>query len=78
MAGGTPANPATRVKNGLWHDVCAVSDDLERISPRESARNKSRDKKARPPKVIAVNPGLKKLALHIADKSRTAKPRSPT
>jgi hypothetical protein len=53
----------------------AVSDDLERISPRESARNKARDKKASPPKVIAVNPGLKKLALHIADKRRKPKPR---
>jgi hypothetical protein len=50
-----------------------MSDDLERISPRESARNKARDKKARPPKVIAVNPGLKKLAQHIADKTRKRK-----
>jgi hypothetical protein len=47
-----------------------VSDDLDRISPRESARNRARDKKARGPKVIAVNPGLKKLAEHIADKRR--------
>jgi hypothetical protein len=53
--------------------ICAVSDDLERISPRESARNKARDKKARPPKVIAVNPGLKKLAQHIAERSRKPK-----
>jgi hypothetical protein len=52
-----------------------VSDDLERVSPRESAHNKARDKKARPPKVIAVNPGLKKLAQHIAEKSRKPKPR---
>jgi hypothetical protein len=52
-----------------------VGDDLERISPRESARNKARDKKARPPKVISVNPGLKKLAQHIADKTRKPKPR---
>jgi hypothetical protein len=49
-----------------------VSDDLERISPRESARNRARDKKVRGPKVIAVNPGLKKLALHIATKRRKA------
>jgi len=28
----------------------------------------------RGPKVIAVNPGLKKLALHIADKRKKAKP----
>jgi hypothetical protein len=50
-----------------------VGDDLERIAPRESARNKARDKKARPPKVISVNPGLKKLALHIATKRRKPK-----
>ena len=50
-----------------------VSDNLERISPRESARNKARDKKSRPPKVIAVNPGLKKLALHIADERKKRK-----
>jgi hypothetical protein len=51
-----------------------VSDDLERISPRESARNKARDKKSRGPKVIAVNPGLKKLAMHIATRRRKPKP----
>jgi hypothetical protein len=50
-----------------------MADDLERISQRESARNKARDNKARPPKVISVNPGLKKLALHIADKRRKPK-----
>ena len=47
-----------------------MSDELERVSPRESAHVKARDKKARGPKVIAVNPGLKKLALHLADKRR--------
>ena len=47
-----------------------MSDDLDRITPRERAHNQARDKKARPPKVIAVNPGLKKLALHIAAKRR--------
>jgi hypothetical protein len=51
-----------------------VTDDLERISPRESARNKARDRKARPPKMIAVNPGLKKLALHIAERRKKSKP----
>ena len=49
-----------------------MSDDLERVAPSESARTKARDKKSQPPKVIAVNPGLKKLALHLADK-RTKK-----
>ncbi len=47
-----------------------MGDDLERIAPRESARTQARDKKSRPPKVIAVNPGLKKLALHLADKRK--------
>jgi len=50
-----------------------VSDELERISPRENAHNKARDKKVRPPKVISVNPGLKKLALHLATKRRKPK-----
>jgi hypothetical protein len=48
-----------------------MSDELERVSPKESAHVKARDKKVRGPKVVAVNPGLKKLALHLADKRRT-------
>jgi hypothetical protein len=51
-----------------------MTDELERVSPRENAHVKARDKKVRGPKVVAVNPGLKKLALHIADKRRKAKP----
>ena len=45
-----------------------MSEELDRVSPRESAHVKARDKKVRGPKVIAVNPGLKKLAQHLADK----------
>ena len=71
--GGTPANPAALARSRSHTIICAVSDDLERIAPRESARNKARDKKARPPKMIAVNPGLKKLALHIATKRQKGK-----
>jgi hypothetical protein len=51
-----------------------MTDELERVSPRENAHVKARDKKVRGPKVVAVNPGLKKLVLHIADKRRKAKP----
>ena len=47
-----------------------MSEELDRVSPRENAHVKARDKKARGPKVIAVNPGLKKLAQHLADKRR--------
>jgi hypothetical protein len=47
-----------------------VADELERISPRESAHIKARDRKVRGPKVVAVNPGLKKLAQHLAEKRK--------
>jgi hypothetical protein len=50
-----------------------VSDDLDRVAPRESARTKARDRKRRGPKVVSVNPGLKKLAQHLADKRRKTK-----
>ncbi len=45
-----------------------MSDELDNVAPRESARVRARDRKARGPKVVSVNPGLKKLAQHIADK----------
>ena len=47
-----------------------MRDELDSVAPRESARAKSRDKKVRGPKVVSVNPGLKKLAQHLADKRR--------
>lgn len=47
-----------------------MSDDLDSVSPRESAHAKARDRKVRGPKVVSVNPGLKKLALHLADKRK--------
>jgi hypothetical protein len=55
---------------GAAYDRTAMSDDLERVSPSEHARVKARDKKVRGPKVIAVNPGLKKLAQHLAEKRK--------
>lgn len=52
-----------------------MSDELDRVSPRESARVRARDRKVRGPKVVAVNPGLKKLAEHLAEKrTRKKKP----
>lgn len=47
-----------------------MSDELDRVAPRESARVKARDKKIRGPKVVSVNPGLKKLAQHLAEKRK--------
>lgn len=52
-----------------------MSDELDRVAPRESARVRARDKKMRGPKVVAVNPGLKKLAEHLADKRTRRKKR---
>ena len=53
-----------------------MNDELDRVSPRESARVRARDKKVRGPKVVSVNPGLKKLAEHLAEK-RTRKKEDP-
>lgn len=50
-----------------------MSDELDNVAPRESARNRARDKKIRGPRVVSVNPGLKKLALHLQDKRTTRK-----
>jgi len=47
-----------------------MAEDLERVSPREGAHARARDRKVRGPKVVAVNPGLKKLAQHLADKRK--------
>ncbi len=52
-----------------------MSDELDRVSPRENARTRARDRKIRGPKVVSVNPGLKKLAQHLADKRRKKKSR---
>jgi hypothetical protein len=50
-----------------------MSDELDDVAPRESSRNRARDKKIRGPKVVSVNPGLRKLAQHLADKRRQKK-----
>lgn len=47
-----------------------MAEDLERVSPREGAHVRARDRKVRGPKVVAVNPGLKKLAQHLAEKRK--------
>ena len=52
-----------------------MSDELDRLSPREDAHARARDKKVRGPNVVSVNPGLKKLAQHLADKRRKKKTR---
>jgi hypothetical protein len=53
-----------------------MADDLDRVSSRESSHVKARDRKIRGPKVVVVNPGLRKLAAHMAEKSRKSRKRS--
>jgi hypothetical protein len=54
-----------------------VSEDQDLLPTRERAHIKSRDRKVRGPKVVVDNPGLKKLALHIAGKRRATKRKPP-
>ncbi|HKC18480.1 MAG TPA: hypothetical protein VKE27_02515 [Candidatus Dormibacteraeota bacterium] len=54
-----------------------MSDELDNFAPREKARNRARDKKIRGPKVVSVNPGLKKLAQHLAEKRTFKKKKKP-
>jgi hypothetical protein len=49
-----------------------VSEDLDHLSDRQRARVGARDRKRTPPRVVVDNPGLKKLALHLAEKRRAA------
>lgn len=53
-----------------------MSDDPESVSPKEAAHVRAREGKSRRPKVIAVNPGLRNLALHLADKRTRKKKKS--
>jgi hypothetical protein len=47
----------------------------DELSPKESAHVKGRERKTRRPKVVAVNPGLRNLALHLAEKRTRKKPK---
>ena len=47
-----------------------MSEDADELPARERARVRHRDRKVRGPKVVVDNAGLKKLALHLAEKRR--------
>jgi hypothetical protein len=49
-----------------------MSDDTDLLPSRERARVKGRDRKIRGPKVVVDNAGLRKLAMHLAEKRRRA------
>jgi hypothetical protein len=50
-----------------------MAEDLNHLPETERARVRARDRKIRGPKVIADNPGLKKLQLQLAEKRRAAR-----
>lgn len=50
-----------------------MSEDLNQLPEPERARVRARDRKIKGPKVIADNPGLKKLQLQLAEKRRAAR-----
>jgi hypothetical protein len=54
-----------------------MSEDTDLLPDRERARVRSRDRKVRGPGVIVDNPGLKRLALHLAERRRTARLAKP-
>jgi hypothetical protein len=52
-----------------------VSENPDELPERERAHIRSRDRKVRGPKVVVDNAGLKKLAVHLAEKRRNPQPK---
>jgi hypothetical protein len=53
-----------------------VSRD-EELSPKEAARLRARERKARPPKMVVDNAGVKRIQLALGDRSATKKTKKP-
>lgn len=54
-----------------------MSEDLESLPEPERARVRSRDRKVRGPRVVVDNPGLRKLALERARRTREQAAKRP-
>jgi len=54
----------------------AVSGDDD-LSPREASRLRARERKARPPKMVVDNAGVKKIQLALRDRSTSKKTKKP-
>jgi hypothetical protein len=50
-------------------------DDPDLLSSHERARVEARERKTRPPRMVVDNAGLKKLAIHLAQKRKAASER---
>jgi hypothetical protein len=49
----------------------------DELSPREAARIRARDRKARPPKMVVDNAGVKRIQLALRDRSASKKTKKP-
>jgi len=49
-----------------------VSQD-EELSPKEAARVRARERKARPPKMVVDNAGVKRIQLALGDRAKRKK-----
>ena len=49
----------------------------EELSPREAARIRARERKARPPKMVVDNAGVKRIQLALRDRPAGKKAKKP-
>jgi hypothetical protein len=49
----------------------------EGLSPREAARIRARERKARPPKMVVDNAGVKRIQLALRDRTASKKTKKP-
>jgi hypothetical protein len=49
----------------------------EDLSPKEAARLRARERKARPPKMVVDNAGVKRIQMALRDRSATKKTKKP-
>ena len=49
----------------------------EELSPKEAARMRARERKARPPKMVVDNAGVKRIQIALRDQSARKKTKKP-
>jgi hypothetical protein len=49
----------------------------EELTPKEAARLRARERKARPPKMVVDNAGVKRIQLALRDRSKSKKAKKP-
>ena len=49
----------------------------EELSPKEAARLRARERKARPPKMVVDNAGVKRIQLALRDRATSKKAKKP-